>query len=1734
MDTQPASLDPPDLELFAQLDGTPVPNSWKPLLATALLRLSERSALDRALLNHLTTNLRIHQKILQAWMAHRDRRGLNLNPGTQKTYPVATLLLDWVQSTEGFPGHDVLLAVLCEFSLRPEANTSRKRLAHLAATLSGSLHIEDSRTRLQAILLDAATVPEMQSRVEHHLETSPPLYRPFEDKWKSWLRDRLVGLILNDPAALRRALPLPALAPSLEAPELTVQANLLGDADDVTEIPTILTLALDPGEQERAPRVDVMRARAVGLVRASQGDLLAPLDQFVPDEIIAALACDAVRQAQALQVQGRADESESFVALALAIATGLRESDLVHVCWGEADPLHPTVHENQPSLARPINRPPHAIVPGPALVAWLEPWADHGLWPLPPSVHQLLLGLTSEPDRMGQHVLPKLAAAISPPYRLRELIKSMQPGLALGAGAVRQALAAHLARHLGPDVAQLALGDTFSMSATPTYYSALQHRALITTVRALHTTWFGESAPETLTADGTFGSRLVLMPDAARRWSTDLHHRRRTLAHRKNPSLIEVWSQHRDFLAAALCAVTGHRPVDAIGQIDLDQVIPEYGLIILRDKQIDPLRKVRIAATGSRWRTALRGFLDRLIAIAAQTDLPEAATLAMTILRSEAPLFSVPGTNGPMPLTAEGLRASMPEALRTVANHYRHRLNQQLQSRGVDPELRYAQLGWVVSPAHATADLSPLSARDLATELAPHLDDLLLQDGWFHASQRIAPWHWEGVPHRPLRDWATVAQVHEAEHRGEIQRLRQNLHERGKRTEQDILPRLAKAIRELLPSLRVNEATRTLERAPSPKDQPPVIITDDLWLLICDRVRQQDSQPAEAFEAAVTRILLHRMLTKSHKAGWTCGALPRRPIFSQTAEPSPFLPGSGLAVRHAEQMREIVRERVREGRAHDQGTLALLAVLLFSPYRDATWATAAVNAAAETRRSQAPGDCLRVPATLDHQSFPMAFSGMAALLLARRGRDAPKGRAPNTTAVYDWLLKQGPTPWISDIEHPDFETVVQTLRAAGRLELSGPERVLMLGPISLTGVSADRYHAGDDRWPVRTREDSELTPEEMPARPPAPQLAPFADTSTQTAIHQYRELTALLNPGLFPKILGKEGDGRHGWRGALAGQLDVLQERVGVTTTLGLIVGFALHRLRYGGLKRRLLEHSSLHTVVTRFARDLLQVVGSRNLLVMDSETLCQVYLAILLGKSPRARPLVLESLTYFQSYLEAAYQVDAVSFAEMVVLAGPRFHSVDPGLLTDPEVETVHDILCADLREEQNRTDASPDAVRVAELRLVLFDLLEASGARPGSVHGLTLGDVYVLGEGRDFIHLHQTGEYGSVKTITAVGFVPLEGALWTRARTWVTEWLARERTLLTGEAVWKTPLFAETPGSRSRLDKALLQRRLGSLIRWVTDERKAHLYWLRKRRVMARHRSASLPRAHAVYGAMCANGHALITTPLTSYICDPAIAMAHSLREGRSTSRADILSFAKLPAAPLDVAWLRRGGAQGDERLTIVFERLPFETVPPQTERYTTPPALLRQRRLLPMHIDAFARSMHQAQSVEQTALYSGLSLPQTERLQRAAAKLLLQRGQVPWPLPELQHPRAMMSPPRLLQGTHGMLGMLQQPPTLALQRLSVMWAAGGHWGRLAKTPAALHLSDEAHVALAREVLQMMAIPAAQITIEKDGGLWALRIDRPGADGREEPADRRTLSAALNWVLAMVWLQQQLVEAH
>ena len=1739
MSSEPTlQVEPPSIEAFTLLDGVDVRPSWAGPLASTLLDLIQGcSEIDGVVLRELRLYANRYGADLASWVARTHGHQLSVPSGIHATYPVSATLFRIGQSfrveqpeARKSPGLRLLTCILVNAAL--EEAGGERLVVPLGEVIRGAM--DDSDSVLRVILADASSVPDMLSRVELHMTTSSGLHLRFEHLWRTKLRDRLYYWLQRDQSRLRRALAPRTLVPDLDAPsvELPTQ-SAADDLDDSLAVGCVISDEPDPNGWPRSGRTEYRRAKATELVRASHGNVLVPPDFWIPPELVTRLAHRTVASALRLQESGNMPGSERYVALAFTLATGLRELDLDEVHWGEDGKAMFQLSTIRPILRRKLLRPPNAVQPSDDMAPFLEATVEYIDWPIPPSVHDLLRNLSGKQGPIVGHCVLPQRIGIAAPYRLRDAIASLDPGLALGAGPIRLAMAAHLNARFGVEMAQLAMGDTFSMSAAATYYSALPLSELNGAITQMQRAWFGDfELPEVSAARVYVGSRLVLADAAAQRWPADLRHQSRSLAHRKDRTEIEEWRAHRNFLAASLCAVTGHRPVNALGQIRLDDIIADYGLIVLQDKQIDVLRKARIAATGQRWLVELRAFLDRLIIISSSRKDAAASSLAMAILRSEAPLFSVPGAGGEeATFDASELRKSMPQELKVLPNFYRHRVNQYLHRCPIDPQLRHAQLGWVLSPTHALADLSPLSARQFAAQMGPILDSYLIDDGWFPKGQRISPWSWDGIPMRQMKDWATIVAKHETDHTAQIRQVKQQIAERGRAIEIEVLPRLARAIIETLPSLRLDVEHRRLVRSNSVAKSSIAVIEEETCRLICDRVRQGDSEPISAHEAVTARILLHRLIKNSHREGLTQGFIPRRPLLSVMAEPSPFLPGLGLAVRQSEALRCAILLRAQSRRPHDSSVLTALSVICFSPYRNIDLAQASMSAAAEAQRGNEPGDWLRVPAIVDRKPYPMVLSGIPALFLMLRGRETPTARAPSAGKIERWLEEHLQSVCESSGDY--LHHFLHTMRASARIELSGPERLVLLDQTHTESVSVDRCLARDNNWPVQTR----IAPhaEEVESIRPlheAEERGSPLPSSLKLTVGLYRNLTAILNPDLLPAIIGKRGDGKRGWRGFLAKELKKLCAEVGESSVVGLLVGFAMYRLRFGGKVKRELQHRTLHREVTRFGRDLIDVVGSSDLLSLDAEQLRHSYLAVIMGKPRPARPHTMEALRLFQRYLENEHQTLPVDFSALQRAAGPRTLHVDAGLLTDNEIAHVLRILRQDLETERKRPDASPEMVRLYELRVIACLLMDASGARPATIHGLALGDMHLLGDVRDYIHVRRTGDYGEAKSIAAIGFIPLEGERWSHARGWIRDWLSNE--VKGAEDGWeRRPLFAADKGGVRRFNRGHVLSRVSSLVRGVSDDPDARVYWFRKSRIMARHRRAMDAERGAteVRAALASSGHATISTPITHYISDPSIVVAHSLVAGRYTARSELLQATDLQPQRLDMAWLRRGGARGGKRVAVVFDQLGLEASQTPTERLTEPPAIPRQRTLKPADLDRFAREMQRSGQLTDAMMHSGLSRPQVDRLEIAAAQLLMKSGKVPWSIPGLQHPRAVLSSPRRLPSAKAILELLNDDPTESLYILSRAWARRGFASRMMDVSQSIALVCELEVAAARVVYEAIGVDAVVVEVSKS--IWALEIPVCEERAASKSGRTRNARAALIWVLALVWLHERVLES-
>lgn len=1701
------SLPKPDI--FRELDHTTTPDGWWPDLSETLLRLGASiTSVDRPILTPLIAYLSRHARELR--LQAGKRAPVEPPKEIHDSHPGSATLF---RLRHGRPAGLERLTCIGLCALLEASEEGRGPPKRLLSMVRGALGTHNSP--LSGALGAISSIPELVRVIETDEPTRRGLPQNFLQLWESWLRDTLIRWMLTEPGKLRQALELNVLAPQLDDSLIPVSMEP-GQVEGGIGLQGCSTPATE-GEQEETTTGRLGRAASDQLERASVGDLMAPAESRFPKALDERLCRGAVHSA--MQWLDRDPQrAVPFAALALLLAGGIREIDLSGVIWLEEGAAHAhAVDPVSPVLYRRLRRPAEFVIPPDQLATFLEPSVDVLAWPLPDSVHALLLKLSGGAAIPGQAVLPRADSGQASLYHMRDVIAHLMPEAKVGALAPRLALASEIAAGLGTEMAQMAMSDTFGMSSIPAYYSSIPEADLATFIADIQSRRFGERVSVSAQRAGFVGSRLVLTEPAAKMWPRMLHEALKS-ASRRAEGWADEWRAHRNHLAAALCACTGHRPEDALGRIFLGDVIPEYGLIILQDKQVDALRASRIAATGRLWLSDLRRYLDRLSEIATERSGLAEGKLAAAILRGEEPLFSAPAPDGTATrMTAAALRQAMPHEFQSVDNFFRHRLNQRLLAYRVEPELRHAQLGWVVSPAHLHSDLSPRAPTDLSRILGPVIDELLLADGWYLPSARKTRWTWVGIPMPPPVDWNATFASHKRRQEEELKRIRLRLQERWKELEGPVLLRLAAAIPEFFPMLRVDVEKKCLARIAGPGSA--VKMEGDHHALICDRVRQGDKEPSSGLEAVVSRILLYRLVRRARDKGLIQGPIPGRPYLSVTADPSPFVPGLGTAIRQAYAIRDGLKVRASAGSVRDQGQLTAWSIMAFSMYRRLPWAQAATKAARTALRAKHRGHTIRIASQVEGGSMHMVFSGVPAILLTRRKQQAPTSPAPSWAALDKWAVTHlsGAIEW--NLHVATASQVEATLAAASRVELSGVERWLLEAGTQTAAEVPGRCVARDDSWPVRTL--SEASNEEVLG-----QESPAEKESQTTLIQRdqreaYGRLIGMLNKRKFGRMRASNvasktaSDGSHGWRRALGRELRTLRSTVRDRSNLAILIDYVQDHLRYGSEDGNRLSQNSLRREISQIGRPLLDLLADRNLLDLTADDLVRLYREVLLSKSTDSRPYAFEELKRLHRYMARVHARPAINMGELAAIAGERQTNIEPGLLTQAEIDTVLEELRRDYENEAGRDDASPDFLRLSQLRQLFYLILEASGVRPGSVHGLTLGDVH-LGRGElDFIHVRR-GSYGEAKTDASLGFVPLEGALWSQNRKRIAEWLGTQRSLHP-EAWHELPLFSARSGGRVRFLEHQLTSRMSNLLKWVSSDRDADCYWLRKVRISERFRRMARTdgvSARDVYGTLVISGHAWIQVTIERYVNDPASLLFVDLRSGAEAPRAALLAASGVNEGALDVAW-SRAGRDGPTRMSVLLDRMSAGLAEIPEEYWTPPPVLRRFKPLRPTHIDAYARAMRRHGTQAAAALDAGITQRQAIKLDKAASELFMRRGFAPWRVPEHEGSHYILPVPRNIEGSRRWFDQLESRPTDDLEKIAECWVRYPHANRLHGDGVFMRVEDE-HLS---SIQDLIARTGLKIQVVASNGHYLLK-DIPG----EKYAKGH--GAALRWVLSLVWI--------
>lgn len=1378
---------------------------------------------------------------------------------------------------------------------------------------------------------------------------APTKHQGFDEAWNDWLRDLVARLLGQAVAASEAEDPwtVPLDGQTADSPDPT--------QDDPSEPDIGSGWILEPVENAGAGHgLKTRLASAVGreLHRRTSPDLLRDPDNILPASIARESWQSAANVADSLLKSGDVGGAGLAIEHLLAIEVGLSHTEASVAAFGAGPAMFgPVIDLDVGALRRPESRPTRAYSPPAGASAYWHPTGGDILFPLSQPLVDRCRTLLAQ--RSGKRPLDARLRWTDCPQKPERVTSTgeIQPHTLLGIleptrsatrATYRRRIAATLAERLGPDAAQIAFGDTFGASAAPTYYGAYSAKALAAEAAAANVglsyplpgasvvsapAGNGLLSPPLQSACGhTLGSRVRPIASTF----TDLWAAVGVVTERKRgrpKSVRDVgeWQKLRDSLAIHLMIATGHRPVSAMGEITLTDFIPSKALVLIHDKRSDPSRLNRLVCTGWKFFGALEAYIEELRRICDDPCVDARwCSHARAIMRGSVPLLSLPGNNGGSgALQIRELLLRLPAPWQERPNLHRHALNQALIEARVDPELRYFQLGWHEGDVHATSSVAPYPATRLGEELAGTIDRWLESVGWQGGAEPKDPDRILAAV--PLQDFQRAEHESRKECERRVHELRHALNERRR----EVGPEVTKVLINGLNALPVAKSIEACLSSGShgalvlrlrPGASRGLKITREMVKSVLAPLRAPGREAIHEYVGA--RILS----TALHQAcrHQVCRAdLPPLHHPNYKAVPSPFVDGIGLAVSLANELRNAL---VKVASAHAglpdwrqwRAQLCIWAILAYTPYRSLEQARMIVRALGEAVHSEAQGWIIRIPYGAGH----VLMTGCAAILLHRLRSDS--GWKDSVDAVFDndpnslgaFIRTCMPSRIPQSVGNPELlQWMVATLRVAGAVELTGAERMVMTGVVEPATVTADRAAAADDGVTVHVA----TAGGDAHAGTAAHKSRSSGDNSATTVVAD-RTLRGVMRyfhrdyAGDIAGVVAEPAAGRIRQLRPVVAAL--LQSTAPRPTPARALLEYVHHLMVVGGPKSPGgMALGSIHTTYYRIAPLVRFIPPTSDLGDMDEEQLTCALLSALALSASRNRHAALDAVRLFWKFLQTEHGAVQPDWDLLYTHAGVAVKGKDPAIVTDAEVEDVLDVL---------RKNQTPDALvgvdplerRMRELQFASALLLEASGVRPQSVYALTLADVHLHVDG-DFLHLRSSGRYAEMKTSTSAGYVPLGGEVWQKYRPWFVKWFEGLRGAAARDTWAKIPLF-QNPRENDgvRVARPVVLDRLGALLSWRLQTDRARPYWFRKRCVQRRHidaRSRIGATARSVYRAMRACGHATISTPIASYIGDPAGWMDVGSRVLAAIDRRTAAALSGLSLGTVDQRWFRWRSTNG-----------------------------------------------------------------------------------------------------------------------------------------------------------------------------------------------------------------------------
>lgn len=1550
-----------------------------------------------------------------------------------------------------------------------------------------------------------------------HPEIGRTGHRNFDALWRDSLHAFCAALVSQAPDGLHDDA---ELGGGLDQPSVLTEDPLDGAGEDPDEGIHQPSLSVEPGKEIRNKPMRHALDWSVHMSRRSSPDLLRPVENVLPPEIREHRRRRAVRDAELALAKDDVLEAQYAILAILSLETGLSAKEALQTAFGtNVVSKSPVIDLDAHALRRPELLPPNSFLPKEGDDRWIPTGGD-AIFPLSSGCVDLIRRLRAARSRRSPILSSSLLLSNDPrPDGMPVPIDGGKMRAAIKAEH-RLVLAIAIADAMGLDAAQRAFGDTFGLSAAPVFYGT--YPALDLAQVLVHANSFvgheAQGAPWAPVASHMLGSRARPRdPPYARVWEKLQGRPGRRKGRPSERQLVEQWRLWRDRLLIHFLLATGHRPDNSIGDMILHDFIPRHALAVVGDKQADPLHETRLVCTGWRFVGELDGFVAELTRISRNSSNTEARKLASSILAGTAPIFAIPADEGHSLPRVRTLLAGLDPLWGDRPNVHRHGLCQYLQQRRVDPEYRYFQMGWLCHDHHATSDTAPYVPASLGEQLSGVVDEWLDHCGWLGGRQPKHPTNL--VPPVPLTDWAPKLEAHVKSSQVALLALKAQLRESARSLEADVWERIS------------SETPKVLSHfEPSPSGQKPafrrVAALGDGHAAMINHVQVEallapfakaSCSPAERYVAAK---VLHKALLATAKTTGVQIYLPSVPVLSRSRVSSPFPRALGLAVAQMDylQAKLIAHVTGLENPLDKRSTTELAAIaassiLLHTACSSVESALVILKAVKNACHAHVEPWQLRIPFGSGHVVLRGDPAILATQLLQQPGWEEALQRLSRNegSSVGAFLAKVAPALNPEACPAADFVRLLAgTANVAKLIRLNGSERLVQGGTAVPALVSALRAASVADGVTVGTN----LAPEGQ-VEAPAHEPPPAGENPRHRPMRNIRHVMRAFDPDFEGKILGERAEPAARRRPQLKRLLEDALSTIGAAPTASRnLLEYAWHLLTEGGPRSSGGQAISTISKTYRRLEPLLRGVHQDDNLETlrpdEMTALCRLSCEASRRKSSKE---VLDELKRFLAYTRLRYHVPEPDWAVLYREYGQPVQGGDPALVADAEAALVMHRLHDNVMSLSG-TDSDPAERRFREVCLAAALIAEAGGIRPGSTYGLTLADA-LLGPETDYVHLRSSGRFASIKTSTSAGYIPLEGELWKRYRPWFADWLSRICVTIPPEEHDTVPLF-QIPGEAIgvRYEMAKVFSVIGEHVRWATAQAKGRSYWFRKRRARARHvRVIANPgsKARDMAKVMRSTGHALMMTPLVSYLSEPGAfvsgdLMAHAVASSPGAAVMSGLAGRTSPRAP-------RGHTPGSPAhvASLLGLGAPVHPVTPISQ---APLVSRYQGDLAWSSVERILRDMVGGKDPEWLAARHGIEAGQVSSI-AAARRALAARMKI-----EFGMAASELAPPRRIAAMQGWYEKLDATD-MRLRLVALEWVD-------VASSRLIHLGCELNDERAIDALKEIGTELGISCLETKGehGTILVRFQ----EGTGEPEGRAAYGVwpTIRWLLAMIWMSE------